>query len=113
MRMTKDRAKVICRHLLRVQQSLAASAPASDLYGQRLGKLHDRLDPDSTKYSDDVAGSYTELQEIYAGLAKLQMPGRNPPTAQPAIADALEQLAKAAALLADLLPSKSTPHGSA
>jgi hypothetical protein len=102
--MTKDRAKVICRHLLRVQQSLAASAPASDLYRERLAKLHDSLDPDSIKYSGDVAGSYTELQKIYEGLEKLEMPGRSPSTLQPGIGDALEQLAKASALLADLLP---------
>jgi hypothetical protein len=106
MRMTKDRAKVICRHLLRAQQSLAASAPASELYGQRLGELYDCLDPDSAKYTGEVAGSYAEIQEIHEGLAKLQVPQRNPSTIQPGIAEALEHLAKSGALLAELLPAQ-------
>ena len=49
MRMTKDRAKVICRHILVAQQSLDASAPASDPYRLRLGMLHDRLTPEVDK----------------------------------------------------------------
>jgi hypothetical protein len=107
MGMTKDRAKVICRHLYIAQQSLGASAPASATYHVRLGKLQDSLRPDSV--SDVVEGeaaALAELQQIFDGLENLNsaQPERNPSTLPSGVIDALEQLAKARVLLAEVLP---------
>jgi len=115
--MTKDRAKVICRHILVAQQSLDASAPASDPYRLRLGMLHDRLTPEVDKnVVEGEATAFAELQQILGGLEKLRgvqkassLPAQtradsNPSTLLPGVADALEHLAKAGALFADLLP---------
>jgi len=102
--MTKDRAKVICRHLFIAQQLLLDSAPASEPYRLRLGNLHDSLNPDSAKSVGDIAASFAELQQIIAGLStlKAQQPV-SAPTLLPGVRDALDQLDKAGTLLADLL----------
>lgn len=102
--MTKDRAKVICRHLFFAQRLLRDSAPATEPFLLRLGNLHDSLDPDSAKSDADIAASYAELQQIITGLGtlKAQQPV-SAPTLLPGVRDALDQLDKAGTLLADLL----------
>jgi hypothetical protein len=102
--MTKDRAKVICRHLLFAQRLLRDSAPVSDPYLLRLGKLHDSLNPDSAESVGDIAASFAELQQIITGLGtlKAQQP-ISAPTLLPGVNDALDQLDKAGTLLDDLL----------
>jgi hypothetical protein len=102
--MTKDRAKVICRHLLFAQQLLRDSGPASEPYLLRLGSLHDSLNPDSARSVGDIAASFAELQQIITGLGTLKAPQPvSAPTLLPGVRDALDQLDKAGTLLADWL----------